>query len=43
MILKLLSLFATFLIAIFAPTTQYFIYGQEEDEDADGEQLMTIK
>jgi glucose/arabinose dehydrogenase len=36
--LKLFTLFAILLFAIFAPATEYLVFGQEEDGDMDGEE-----
>jgi glucose/arabinose dehydrogenase len=38
--LKLFTLYAILLIAIFAPATEYLVFGQEEDGDMDGEEVQ---
>jgi aldose sugar dehydrogenase len=38
--LKLLSMLATLLISVFAPTVEYLVFGQEDDEDGEEEQSI---
>jgi glucose/arabinose dehydrogenase len=38
--LKLLSILATLLTSVFAPTVEYLVFGQEDDEDGEEEQSI---